>query len=221
MSEDFLKAVTQGEVEKVKEMLKNDLGLQQAKDSRGVSAILKAAYFGQKGIVEVLLASGLELSIFEAAATGQIERVRELIKNDASLANAFSPDGFTALGLAVFFGHRDTVEMLLAAGAEVNTASRESMKVTPLHSAAAARQVEIARVLIAHGANVNATQVESGFTPLHEAALNGNLEFARLLLEHGADVNAKMKDGKTPLGFALEQNNSEMAALLREHGAVE
>lgn len=221
MSEEFLKAVTRGELEKVKEMLKTDPALRQAKDSGGVSAILKAAYFGQKGIVEVLLASGLELSIFEAAATGQIERVRALIKNDASLANAFSPDGFTPLGLAVFFGHRETVETLLAAGAEVNTPSRESMKVTPLHSAAAARQVEIARLLIAHGANVNATQAESGFTPLHEAALNGNLEFARLLLDHGADVNAKMKDGKTPLGFALEQNKSEMAAFLRERGAVE
>jgi ankyrin repeat protein len=221
MSEEFLKAVTQGEAEKVKAMLKTDPGLRQAKDSRGVSAILKAAYFGQKGIVEVLLASGLELSIFEAAATGQMERVRALIKKDASLANAFSPDGFTPLGLAVFFGHRETVETLLGAGAEVNTASRESMKVTPLHSAAAARQVEIARVLIAHGANVNAMQADSGFTPLHEAALNGNLDFARLLLEHGADVNAKMKDGKTPLGFALEQHKSEMAAFLRERGAVE
>jgi len=221
MTEEFLKAVTQGEIEKVRAMLNTDPRLAQAKDSRGVSAILKAAYFGQKGIVEVLLASGLELSIFEAAATGQIERVRALIKKDALLTNAFSPDGFTPLGLAVFFGHREIVEALLAAGAEVNTPSRESMKVTPLHSAAAARQVEIARVLIAHGANVNAMQADSGFTPLHEAALNGNLEFARLLLEHGADVNAKMKDGKTPLGFALEQNKSEMVAFLRERGAVE
>ena len=221
MSEEFLKAVAQGEVEKVKEMLMIDPGLRQAKDSRGVSAILKAAYFGQKEVVDVLLTSGLELSIFEAAATGQIERVRALIKKDASLTNAFSPDGFTPLGLSVFFGHRETAETLLGAGAEVNTPSRESMKVTPLHSAAAARQVEIARVLIAHGANVNATQADSGFTPLHEAALNGNLEFARLLLEHGADVNAKMKDGKTPLDFALEQNKSEMAPFLRERGAVE
>jgi ankyrin repeat protein len=39
----------------------------------------------------------------------------------------------------------------------------------------------IARVLIAHGARVNAAQPESGFTPLHEAALNGDIEFARLL----------------------------------------
>jgi len=221
MSDEFLKVVTQGEVERVKDMLKTDPGLAQATDARGVSAILKAAYFGQREVVEVLLATGLELNIFEAAATGQTERVRALIKKDPSLTNAFSADGFMPLGLAVYFGRRETVETLLAAGAEVNTPSRESMKVTPLHSAAAARQVEIARVLIAHGANVNATQAESGFTPLHEAALNGDLEFARLLLEHGADVNAKMKDGKTPLGFALEQNKTEMVAFLRERGTVE
>jgi len=92
------------------------------------------------------------LNIFEASATGQTERVRALVKQDASLANAFSSDGFMPLGLAVFFGHRETVEVLLAAGAEVNTASRETMKVTPLHSAAAAREVAIARLLIDHGA---------------------------------------------------------------------
>ena len=71
MSDEFLKVVTQGEVEKVKEMLKTDPGLAQATDARGVSAILKAAYFGQKAVVEILLATGLELSIFEAAATVQ------------------------------------------------------------------------------------------------------------------------------------------------------
>lgn len=220
MTEQFLSAVTQGEVAKVKQMLESDPRLAQAKDSKGVSAILKATYFGKREVVAVLLASGIELNVFEASATGQTERVRALIKRDAALANAFSPDGFTPLGLAVFFGHRDTVEALLAAEAEVNVVSRESMKVTPLHSAAAARQVAIARLLIAHGANVNATQPESRFTPLHEAALNGDVEFAKLLLEHGAEINAKMKDGKTPLAMALAGGQTEMAAFLRDRGAV-
>jgi ankyrin repeat protein len=219
-TQEFLKAVTQGEVAKVKEMLTADPRLAQTKDQKGVSAILKATYYGQKEVVAVLLASGIELNVFEAAATGQTERVRALIKRDASLTNAFSPDGFMPLGLAVFFGHLETVEALLAAGAEINVATRESMKVTPLHSAAAARQLAIARVLIAHGAKVNASQAESGFTPLHEAALSGDVEFARLLLEHGAEINAKMKDGKTPLAFALERGQSEMAAFLRERGAM-
>jgi len=220
MKEEFLSAVTQGDVAKVKEMLKADPALALAKDEKDVSAILKATYYGKKEVVAALLASGVELDIFEAAATGQTERVRALINRDASLANAFAPDGFMPLGLAVFFGHQETVEVLLASSADVNAASRETMKVTPLHSAAAAKKVAIARLLIAHGANVNAAQTESGFTPLHEAAANGDIEFARLLLEHGANINAEMKDGKTPLAFALSHNQTEMVAFLRKQGAT-
>jgi len=220
MNEEFLKAVVEGDIARVKEMLKAEATLAQARDEKGISAILKAAYYRRKEVLTTLLASGIELNIFEASATGQTERVRVLVKQDASLANAFSSDGFTPLGLAVFFGHNKTVETLLSAGAEVNTASREAMKVTPLNSAAAAREVAIARLLIAHGANVNAGQAESGFTPLHEAAANGDLEFATLLLEHGAKINAKMKDGNTPLALAVSRNQNEMAAFLRGRGAV-
>lgn len=220
MTEEFFKAVTQGDVARVKDMLKTEPGLARSKDAKGVSAILKATYYRQKEVAALLLESGIELTIFEASAAGQTQRVRALIRRDTSLTNAFAPDGFMPLGLAVFFGHLDTVEALLAAGAEVNTASRDSMKVTPLHSAAAAKQLAIARVLIAHGASVNATQAESGFTPLHEAALNGDIELAKLLLEHGAEINAKMKDGKTPLAFALDRGQPEMAAFLRGRGAV-
>jgi ankyrin repeat protein len=221
MKEEFLKAVIEGDVARVKEMLKADASLAQARDEKGLSAILKGVYYGKKEVVATLLAAGPELNIFEASATGQTERVRALIKQDASLANAFSADGFMPLGLAVFFGHKQTVEVLLAAGAEVNTASRETMKVTPLHSAAAARQVDIARLLIAQGANVNSGQAESGFTPLHEAAANGDIEFATLLLENGAKINAKMKDGKTPLAYAVSRNQNEMAAFLRGRGAAQ
>src|SRR5262245_8388421 len=221
MKEEFLEAVIEGDVAKVKEMLKADASLAQARDENGLSAILKGVYYGKKEVVATLLASGVELNVFEASATGQTERVRALIKQDASMANAFSSDGFMPLGLAVFFGHMQTVEVLFAAGAEVNTASRETMKVTPLHSAAAARQSATALLVLAHGADGNAGQAESGFTPLHEAAANGDIELATLLLEHGAKINAKMKDGKTPLAFAVSLNQSEMAAFLRGRGAVQ
>jgi ankyrin repeat protein len=221
MSREFFSAITQGDVARVKEMLKADPSLAKAKDEKGVTAILKATYYGKKEVAAALLATGVELNIFEAAATGQTERVRALIKQDAALTNAVAPDGFFPLGLAVFFGHRETVEALLGAGADVNVASRESMKVTPLHSAAAARQPAIARMLIAHGADVNAQQAEGGFRPLHEVAANGDIEFAKLLIEHGAEINAKTKDGKTPLAFALSRNQGEMATFLRESGAVQ
>ena len=151
----------------------------------GLSEIMMALYHGKKDVVNELLASGVELNVYEAAGTGQTARLRELIAADPSLINSHSFDGFTPLGLAVFFGQRETVEALLDAGADVNIASRESMKVSPLASASAAGQVDIARLLIAHGANVNA-RASGDFTPLHESAASGRIEFAKLLLENRA-----------------------------------
>ena len=91
-----------------------------------ISEILMAVYQGKREVVAELLASGIQLNIFEAAATGQTDQLRALIQKDPSLVNTHSPDGFTPLGLAAFFGHSEAVDALLAAGAQVNAASRES-----------------------------------------------------------------------------------------------
>ncbi len=182
----------------------------------GPSEIMLALYHGKTDRVNELLASGIELNVYEAAATGQTERLRELIAADPSLVNTHSADGFTPLGFAVFFRHPENVDALLEAGADVNLASRESMKVAPLASASAAGQYEIAKKLIAHGANVN-SRASSDFTPLHESAARGQLEFATLLLDNGADLNAKTADGKTPLDYAREHNQTEMVELLQKY----
>ena len=105
-----------------------------------VSEILQAKYRGNQARVEELLEAGPTLNIFEAAATGQTAHVKELLAANPALLNAYAPDGFHPLGLAAFFGNKATVEALLQAGADVNQQSRESMKVSALHSAAAARR---------------------------------------------------------------------------------
>lgn len=178
------------------------------------SEILQAVYQGKRDVVEKLLASGIQLNIFEAAATGQTDQLRALIGEDPSLVNAYAPDGFTPLGLAVFFGHADTVNALLDAGADVNLTSRESMKMPPLGSAMAVQRNDIARTLIEHGADVNG-KATNDLTALHTAAARGNLESAKLLLDHGADVNAASTDGKTPISYAEERNHPEMVEFLK------
>jgi len=214
MREEFIDAATQGDVEKVKSMLADDPSLAKSKDQNGVSVILKAIYHGKQDVVAALLASGVSLDIFEAAATGQTTQLQKLIEQDPSLVNSYSPDGFTPLGLAVFFGHAEAVDALLAAGAEVNAAYRETMKLTPLGSAMAVGRNDIARTLIAHGADVNA-RAANDLRPLHTAAARGNLESATLLLDHGADINAASSDGKTALTYAEERNHPEMVEFLK------
>jgi ankyrin repeat protein len=219
LQKDFFRAVTEGDAPKVTALLGIDSSLASAVDERGVSALLKAVYYGKQPVVDVLLARGIPLNIFEASATGRTARVQELFQQDKALLNAYSSDGFYPLGLAVFFAHKETAEALLQAGADVNQVAKNTMKVAPLHAAAASKQLELAGRLLEMGADVNARQ-EAGLTPLHEVAANGQIEFARLLIAHGAEVNAKTDDGRTPLTFAIAAGQQEMANLLREHGGI-
>jgi ankyrin repeat protein len=183
-----------------------------------VSEILQAKYRGNNARVEELLKTGPALNIFEAAATGQTARVRELLATSPSLVNAYAPDGFHPLGLAAFFGNKATVEALLQAGADVNQQSRESMKVSALHSSAAARRPDIAAMLLAKGADPNLRN-EAGVTVLHEVAITGQTDLAEMLLKHGGDINARDNSGKTPLSHAIDSKKDAMVAWLSARGA--
>lgn len=216
--QEFLDAIKKGNSVRVSELLKQTPSLIKARTSSGITPVLLAVYAHHPEIAEALLATGIEPNIFEAAATGRVERVRELLKKNPELVKAYSPDGWTALHLN--FGNLEIVKLTLDSGAEIDAISKNKFVATPLRGAAAMEKVELARLLIARGANVNCRGEEGG-TPLHEAAGNGNLEFAKLLLDHGANVNAKDDKGKTPLTIALEYKKAPVVVLLREHGATE
>jgi ankyrin repeat protein len=181
--------------------------------------VLVAVYYGHPALAEVLLAVGPEPDVFEAAATGRAQRVAAQLAGEPALANAFSPDGFTPLGLAAYFGHQDVAEALLARGADPNLAARNPMRVQPLHSAVANRDsaaaLALAELLLRHGADANARQ-EGGNTPLHEAAFHGEAALARLLLAYGADPAQANTEGQTPLSLAEKHGHAEVLALLRD-----
>lgn len=212
--EAFLEQVKGGNLQEVEHLLEQQPGLLHSRTSAGVSAMMLAVYYGSPRIADLLIQRGATLDIFEAAATGRIERVTELLDSDPSLVNAYAPDGFQPLGLASFFGHKPVVDVLLERGALVNSPSRNSQSVQPLHSAVAGGHFEIAKVLLEHGADVNACQ-SGGFTPLHAAAQNGQLEMLHLLLEHGADPHFQSFDGKTALDFAAQSGHAQAVDLLR------
>ena len=186
-------------------------------EAQQVSEILQAKYRGNNARVEELLKSSVTLNIFEAAATGQTARVRELLAANPALLNAYAPDGFHPLGLAAFFGNKATVEALLESGADVNQQSRESMRVSALHSAAAARRSDIVEMLLVQGANPN-VRATGDVTVFHEAGATGQIEVAEMLLKRGGDINATDNSGKTPLAYAVDSKKDEMAAWLRAHG---
>ena len=154
-----------------------------------MSELLQAVYRGDQARVEEMLAAEPELDVFETAAVGDVDRLRRLLDEDAGLANAWAEDGFQPLGLASFFGHVEAARLLVEHGAEVNSASRNEMKVMPLHSAVASSDAEaryeLAKLLLEHGADPNVRQ-QDDFTPLMEADQNGDARLRELLVEHGA-----------------------------------
>jgi len=115
--------------------------------------------------------------------------------------------------------------------------SKDKYGFTPLHWAALAGHKDVAELLLADGARVNATSNKGrvpwyegevnghnavtlfdnnyGFAPLHLAALNGHKDVVKLLLANGADVNAN--NGGTPLHRAA--GHKEIMELLLAHGA--
>jgi ankyrin repeat protein len=217
-AQQFLDSIRKGDMAKVQELLKDDASLIKATTRNGTTPVLLAIYAQHRPIADFLLTSGVELNIFEAAAMGQIERVRGLLEKKPELIHAYSPDGWTALHLN--FGNAEVVKLLLDKGADINAVSKNRLTATPLQGAAAMRNVDLARLLIGRGANVNC-RGEEGTSPLHEAAGNGDIELAKLLLAGGADVKAKDDKAKTPLAIAMEYKQPEIAKLLREHGATE
>jgi len=218
--QDFFAAIEAGSTVEVTRLLDASPALVNARDENGLSAVLTAAYYQESDIAKLLVQRGAELSVFEACAVGELSRVKEWVERQPDLINAYAPDGFQPLGLAAFFGHIDVVEFLLSKGAEVNSPSRNPMRVMPLHSAIANKHTDIVKLLLDHGADVNAAQADD-FTPLHESAQNDMLDVTRWLLDHGASLNPRLaSNGKTPLALAIEHKHESVAELLQQHGAT-
>jgi len=214
----FIDAIKAGEFDRVKAMVSAEPALMDARSRTGDSAILTAVYHRQKEIVNLLVAPGASLTIFEAAAAGELERVERSIASEPESVRDYSADGWTPLHLAAFFGHAKIAELLLSHDANVAARSRNTNGNTPLHSALAGNHKMVAGLLIGQGADVNAADAE-GWRPLHMAAHNNNVDAMKALIGQGADVAVQNGAGSTPLTLAQEKNHREAAALLRRHGA--
>jgi uncharacterized protein YndB with AHSA1/START domain len=153
------------------------------------SAVREALYRGDRAAAEAA-ADGVELDVFDAAALGRVDRIRELLDADPGLVHELSDDGFTPLHLAAFAAGADAVGLLIERGAPLEKLSEASFaKVRPLGTAVFARRRDVVELLLEAGADPNGAG-EGGFVPLQTAEANGDEELARVLRERGATLPA-------------------------------
>ena len=214
-AQDMIAAVTTDDAARVAALVAEDPALASTRDRDGVSVLMLSRYRFDRGTTDALLAADPELDVFEATALGYIDRLRERLDEDPGRAVAWSADGFTALHFAAFFGKAEAARTLIDAGAMVDAVSGNEMRVQPLHSAAAGRHHEVCRLLIAAGADVNATQ-QHDFTPLHAAAQHGDDELVELFLSAGADPSARTDAGDTAADIAEAAGHVDVARRLRQ-----
>ena len=197
----------------IRKLLLENPALINTSTSHGVSPLMLSCFFNKPEATSVILEFSKELSLFEAASVGKFDEVAHQVYQNPDDINKFSDDGFTALGLACYFGKEEVARYLVLKGAEVNLPSQNGFNVFPLHSAVAGNFIGISKMLIENGAEVNVVQ-QSGLTPLHSAAQNGNIELIILLLEKGANVDIRMEGGKLAADLAEEKGYHEIAEIL-------
>jgi uncharacterized protein len=176
---------------------------------------------------------------FSAVQARSLERVKALLAQTPTLANARS-EGATALHFAAIGNDRATVDVLLAARADVN-ARDDTYQMTPigwaneeghrdmvrhlydcgaevdLHQAAAYGLLDHVKDLV-RGSRRQVNAVVGGWTPLQLATLWGHPEVVTLLLSRGADPLVRDPFGRTTIEIARAQveSNAQGTSLVRE-----
>lgn len=206
--------LAKNDIEALRHLIADDPAAADSRDANGVSLLMQCLYRGQRDLANQIADKKKSLDIFEAASFGRLENLRKFA-SDPAVVQSRSADGFTALHFTCFFGQAESARVLIESGAAVDAVAANPMKVMPLHSAASARNLEAARLLLAYGAPPNARQ-HGGWAPIHAAAQNGDRPMADLLLQHGADPKVVNDEGKTPAVVAREKGHEEIAALLEK-----
>ena len=190
-----------------------------------------------------------EISIYDAVQRGNIEAVKQHIAVGTDInAKSNTKSQYTPLIMAVFKGHKEIAELLIANGADVH--AKDMRGGTSLLIATMLGRTKVVELLISKGANVNAKD-RLGRTPLdtaissnrselaelfrkhggktgdwlraeesiHIAAMVGHLEAVKNHLAAGTNVNSKGKGNQTPLHYASMFGKEEIVKLLISHGA--
>jgi ankyrin repeat protein len=182
-------------------------------DSTGNSEAITASEQGSGDADQTAGSSKMSSEAFRMAALeGRNKDVERALDNGMNIEAVQPGRGHTALHMASYNGHTDTVLLLIKRGAVVD--SRDYEGKTPLIHACTGPYAETVNALLKAGADVNAKDSTEGFTPLMMAAGLDQLEIVKILLASKADKDAVDTDNDKAIDHARRENLSQIVELL-------
>lgn len=197
------------------------------KEHRNVSdytPLSLAASGGYVQIIKLLLSHGGEINsrtgsklgispLMLAAMNGHTTAVKLLLDMGSDINAQIETNRNTALTLACFQGRHEVVALLVERKANIEHRAKTGL--TPLMEAASGGYVEVGRVLLDRGADVNAAPVPSSRdSALTIASDKGHYRFVDLLLRKNATIDVKNKKGNSPLWLACNAGHCDVVHLL-------
>ena len=179
MLEELLEACRRNDLERAQSLVTADPTLLTRQALTGETPLLTALYHRSRETASWLDTQHWPRTVFEAAASNDGDRLRDILANDPSAADTYSLDGWTPLHLAAFFGSADAANLLLSHGADHRRIARNTVANTPLHAALAARQLPLVARLLDAGADPSLEC--GGSTPLAIAVAGGFTDGAALV----------------------------------------
>jgi len=232
---DLHQASAEGDERKIKSLLTGGLlgrilGRKStevdAPDQKGNTPLALAVQNGQVAAVALLLEHGANANaslrsgstlLHDAAMRDYPDIASLLLDHGADIEAGERGSRMSPLAQAAFSGSTETAAVLLQRGASVGVRCWEGE--TPLHLAAKRGHVEVVRLLLDHGADIDEAGNASHATALHCAVMKSQVEVGGLLLQRGADPNKKDEPGYAPLHWAAREGNALLVQRLLEHGA--
>ena len=185
---ELIYAVREKRTNKIKQLLTSGTNV-NAKNIRGVTALMWASYINNTKAMQLLMDAGADVNV----------------KNN---------EDYTALIIAAEKNKVNAIKLLIKAGADVNAKCNDGTTATM--RTAAHNSAKTIPLLIIAGADVNAKDDE-GCTALMYAAANDSTKALKLLIKAGADVNAKNDDGDTALDIARKKGSAGAERVLSEY----
>ena len=118
--ENLEEYIANADLESLDALLTANPQLATTKTSLNVSPLMLACYYKQQAVTNILLKYTTNLTLFEAAAADKNDVVENLINFRPESIDYYADDGFTALGLACYFGRYEIARYLIVKGANVN-----------------------------------------------------------------------------------------------------